>query len=162
MYYKLLPFIVLFFLASCTAGNTYERHFFIKNSTWQYKDVKQFKVTITDTSKAYDMLFLLQHGYEYKYSNIIIKIATTYPSGAKDTTNPLEIPLAPPDGRWLGTTAGKQVIHNINIGPNGAPLKFKEKGTYVFAVEQVMRDAALLNVNKIGLKLMGHHVVKMP
>jgi gliding motility-associated lipoprotein GldH len=163
MRYKIIYLItVIVSLQACMPSETYIKTYVISPKGWDYKDAKQFNFNIADTSKKYDLSFLIQHDYDYLYSNILIQLITQYPNGSKDSTQPLEIPLSPPNGQWLANTAANKATHEINIGPGGAPLQFKETGNYTITMIQMMRDSVLKSVNKVGLSLSVHHATKLP
>lgn len=163
MRYKILYlFIIIVTVHACMPSETYIKTYFISPKGWDYRDAKQFSFRIDDTSKKYNLSFLVQHDYNYLYSNILIQLITEYPNGGKDSTQPLEIPLSPPNGQWLANTAANKATHEINIGPSGAPLQFKEKGIYTITMLQMMRDTVLIGIDKVGLSLSVYHPAKLP
>jgi gliding motility-associated lipoprotein GldH len=156
MYYKklFLNLLLITLLAvACVPGGQYAKVYYFSKKTWEYKDVKEFKFTIKDTSKNYNLIFLMQHTYAFPHSNIWINLSTKYPSGHSDTSHHLEIPLALLNGTWLGRSAGNISTQEMNIGPDCRALHFAEKGEYTMTMQQDTRLNPLPEINYVGLKI---------
>jgi gliding motility-associated lipoprotein GldH len=132
--------------------NKYEKIVPLPAKYWVRGEVQNFTVTIKDTSAYYDWLFLCQHSYEYPYSNIILNINTTLPSG-KVISLQREVPLALIDGTWRGRSVGNITTQAIGLGPDEAALKFNELGQYNISISHCMRDSLLPHINYIGMAL---------
>ena len=94
-------------------------------------------------------LFNLRHTNNYAYANIFVLLHQHAPSGARDTT-PVEIELAAPDGRWLGSGSGAVFSHQHLVRGN---YTFPDTGRYVFLIEQNMRENPLPGVTDVGIRI---------
>jgi gliding motility-associated lipoprotein GldH len=139
-------------IASCMPSNQYHKKYFLPNHQWSYADCKTFDFEITDTTSLYNLQFLMQHAEAYAYSNVWIKMTTTYPNGKLDSQR-IEVALALPDGHWLGRGGNGLVEHTMNITPNATAMRFVEKGVYQIKIEQMMRINPLMNIEYIGLQV---------
>ncbi|MDB5012097.1 MAG: gldH [Daejeonella sp.] len=121
----------------------------IPERTWTYIDKIKVPVSIPDASKAYNVYLNLRHSGDYKYSNIFILVHEISPDH-KTITERKEIKLALPDGEWLGKGSGNLYSYQVLIKSN---YHFAKKGTYVFQLEQNMRDNPLREVTDAGLRV---------
>lgn len=151
VFYICMLCIVLIF-SSCDQTRVFEAARPIANRQWQYADTMQFQVPISDTTQRYNVDINLRHTNEYPYNNLYIWVYTTYPSG-KIFKNRVNLPLAEPDGKWYGSGLGDVLSVPINIQQNAV---FPEKGTYIFALEQDMRQNPLPEILDIGVRVEKH------
>jgi gliding motility-associated lipoprotein GldH len=148
----ILLFAVCSLCNSCLPTNQYHKRFYLTNQQWAYADTKDFTISVTDTSAKYNLSFLMQHSTLYSNSNIWMKLATKYPNGKIDTQK-IEVPLAMPDGKWLGRKANDLVEHTMAITPNAGTISFSEKGDYTFTLMQDMRMNPMQHIVYVGLQL---------
>jgi gliding motility-associated lipoprotein GldH len=151
MYSKYL--LLLLFIASCGLPYRYEKKFHFSDHQWDSKESIQFNFHIDDTTKIYKLFLDIHHGYDYLYSNIWVKMTTTYPDQKKEIGKPLEVLLALPDGHWMGSTAHEVAQEHIDITPDGGVMKFPQKGNYKIVLQHIMRDSLLKNIEGIGLQV---------
>jgi gliding motility-associated lipoprotein GldH len=138
--------------SSCLPSNEFYSVNYLSQNKWNYNQPQHFVFNIEDTSAKYAINFLMQHGEEYGFSNIWLKMITKYPSGTIDTL-PLEVKLAASTGQWFGTVAGGFVQHTSPITPNGGTISFSEKGKYDLQLVQNMRVNPLPEIQSVGLQL---------
>ncbi|HMR17753.1 MAG TPA: gliding motility lipoprotein GldH [Sphingobacterium sp.] len=137
------------FLASCTDSAYFEQNKAVKNRSWEYSEIPEFTVNITDNGAKYDIFINLRHAGGYDFSNLFVLLHQKGPQ-LLDTAYRKEIPLAELDGRWLGRSAGtlyevQYLAHNDFV--------FPDTGVYTFALEQNMRQNPLKDVADVGIKL---------
>ncbi|HEY0897296.1 MAG TPA: gliding motility lipoprotein GldH [Sphingobacteriaceae bacterium] len=141
----LVPLIV-----SCgNPGAVVDIHQEVKGHTWSYTGKVRVPVTIEDPAREYAVFINLRHTADYKYSNIFLKIHQVGPDG-KRVTERKEFKLAQPDGEWLGSGSGNLYSYRLPFKEN---YRFPVKGTYVFEIEQNMRDNPLKEVSDVGLRV---------
>lgn len=140
---------LLFMVSSCADTALVDQHIAIDDHAWRYEDKPQIAVQITDTNKRYNAYLNLRHTPDYKYSNIFILLHQRHPNG-QDTTERIELPLAEPDGRWLGRSAGSLYTHQDLIKES---VRFPDTGTYVFIFEQNMRENPLREITDVGIRI---------
>lgn len=121
----------------------------IADKAWHYHDKPRLMAHITDTGPPYNVYLNLRHTAEYRYSNIFLLVHRSGP-GMPDTTERVELPLAEPDGRWLGRSTGSLYAHKYLFKEN---MHFADTGQYLFTIEQNMRENPLPGVADVGIRL---------
>jgi gliding motility-associated lipoprotein GldH len=145
-------FIILFALAlfSCRDAITVvDTNIELKNRNWSYAEKIKIPVKIESTEEAYNLYINLRHTDQYKYSNIFILIHSIDPSGKK-TTERKEFTLALADGEWLGSGSGNKLFYQFKFK---SKYKFPKSGTYIFELEQNMRDNPLNHISDAGIRV---------
>ena len=127
----------------------YEQNTIYPNHSWASKQVNEYSFTITDTSAAYNVFFVIRHHNAYHYKNIFIQLNTTSPDNtiAKQSA---DLNLADDAKGWLGV--GMDDIYDQRIPVNTTPVRFK-KGLYKFALSHTMREDPLENVLSTGIRV---------
>lgn len=142
--------LVTFLFVSCqnevTLVDTNQKTNHLK---WGYADKVRIPVKVGDTKRAYTFYLNLRHTGDYKYSNIFILIHQIGPDGKK-TSERKEFTLALPDGEWLGTGSGSLYSHQMVFRKD---YHFPQKGTYIFEIEQNMRENPLHELSDIGIRI---------
>ena len=135
-------------LISCDPDMIYDQYVPIDNGEWKWVDAREFKVDISDTTSLYNIYLQIRHSVEYPLSNLYMFVHVKGPTGQhlKDTVNMI---LAAPDGQWNGSGTGKlrelQLLYRSRT-------QFGNSGTYVFTIEQGMRNPEL-PVTDLGLRI---------
>jgi len=139
----------LFSLSACDSAKVFERNINIHNNQWHQLEIVEFEVAISDTSHFYNFFINVRNNVDYAYSNLYVFMNTILPSSTlvRDT---IEIMLAEPGGKWLGSGWGN---HREIYMPIGIGMKFPEAGTYKFELEQGMRQEILENITHIGIRI---------
>ena len=120
-----------------------------ENRNWSYSEKIRIPVKIEATDISYNLYLNLRHSAGYKYSNIFIIIHIIDPDGKKFSER-REFKLALADGEWLGSGSGNMYSYQIKFKEN---YKFPAKGTYIFELEQNMRDNPLDHVSDAGIRV---------
>jgi gliding motility-associated lipoprotein GldH len=158
MFYKMLGnkyltsiFIVFVFacIAACQTKQLYEQNTIYPNHNWAEKQVNNYAFSITDTSAAYNVFFVIRHHNAYHYKNIFIQLNTTAPDNTT-TQQLVDLNLADESKGWLGIGMGD--IYDQRIPVNASPLRFK-KGLYKFALSHTMREDPLENILSTGIRV---------
>lgn len=145
----ILCFFLLVFLSACTDTALTDTNVSLPNRNWSYENKVRIPVTVSDPSKRYAIYLNLRQTADYPYSNIFIRLHCSGP-GMKRLTERLEFPLAQPDGQWLGSGSGSLISNQI---PVKTGFRFPAKGSFVFEIEQNMRDNPLREVSDVGLRV---------
>ena len=151
---KLLIAILTFVLLNgCLQSNIFEKNIAIPSHKWKasFKPIYEFE--INDTVSSYTMYLTMRHTDAYPYSNIWLNVKTTNPSESEYQSVKIEIPLAQPDGKWLGRGMNEIWEHRMPMSRDGKPMHFSKKGVYKIQLEQIMRADPLLEVMSIGIRL---------
>src|SRR6187399_2383935 len=144
-------FIVLlasFVFVSCTTVDLYEKTVFLPDHEWKGDYKPEFNFTITDTTTAYQVFFVIRHTEKYNYNNIWINLYSQPPG---DTLHkaPYELQLATNEKGWLGT--GMDDIYEQRRELTGKiPLK---AGQYKLMLENIMREDPLKEVLNVGIRI---------
>ena len=121
----------------------------IESTNWTYDKPIRIKVNIDDNRIPYSIFVNLRHTADYKYSNIFFRIHQINPD-KKSISFRKEYRLSNPDGEWLGRGSGNLYSY---ILPLFAHYRFPAKGTYIFVIEQNMRDNPLREISDVGLRI---------
>lgn len=136
-------------IVSCNPEKLYDSYQPIPNAKWDYNNVLQFEVAVTDTLQAYDIYLNMRHLSNYPLSNLYLFVTTKAPSG-ESVRDTVEFILANDKGKWLGNGLGDildyQRIYKRNV-------RFGQKGMYTFMLQQAMRYDELPNVTDAGLRI---------
>lgn len=144
--FYLLSFIV--FIASCTPVNIYEKAVTIPGHAWKSSYRPSFDFNITDSNSLYNIFLVLRHTEKYNFNNLYVNLYIKAPGIDSATIIRRDLPLATNEG-WLGTGMDDIYEYRIPLAER-QPLK---AGSYMFIVEQIMREDPLENVLNVGLRL---------
>lgn len=139
--------------SACLNSNVYEHNVALPQQAWKasYKPVYRFD--ISDTASSYLLSFTMRHTEAYAFSNIWLNVSTKMPGSDKPESMRIEVPLAQPDGKWMGRGMNEIWQHQMPLTRNGAPMKFSRTGTYTIELEQLMRVDPLREVLSAGIRL---------
>lgn len=136
-------------LTSCDQNRYFEQNSEIDKETWTYQDIKKFQVDIKDTNSLFNFYLNVRNTTDYPFANLYVFVETTFPDSlmARDT---IELQLANRRGDWLGSGYGK-FKYNQFILRKG--MRFVQKGSYSFSIEQGMRTEVLEGISDVGIRL---------
>lgn len=104
----------------------------------------------------YQLHVNLRHTPSYRYSNLFVRVQVRPVlenglfDGPGEEPQRYELPLAEPDGRWLGTQSGGLYSYRVLVSDD---FHFPDTGIYKIYLEQNMRDNPLEAVESAGLKI---------
>jgi gliding motility-associated lipoprotein GldH len=148
-FFLLMSFLMLGLISCQDSVTIVDKNVELSKSNWSYSEKIRIPVEIASTDIPYNLYLNLRHTADYKYSNIFLRIHITRPDGRKSTDR-REFKLALPDGEWLGSGSGNRYSYQIIFKEN---YKFPVKGTYIFELEQNMRDNPLDYVTDAGIRV---------
>jgi len=143
---KILP-VLLTLTFSCDRNVVYNEYI-RTGGEWSWRDAREFMVEMDDTLSMYNIYVQVRHTTEYPMSNLYMFVHVKGPSGQyrKDTVNMI---LARPSGEWTGRGTGHlrelQLLFRKQV-------QFRIPGTYVFTLEQAMRNPEL-PVTDLGIRI---------
>lgn len=137
------------FLNGCGPKALFDHTKSIPDGVWFSDQHLQFEVPVTDTLNLHMFYLNVRHTTDYRYANLFLFISTTFPDGetARDT---VECILADKTGQWLGKGISNIRDNQILLRRG---LRFPQKGTYVFELEQAMREPALDGIMDVGFRI---------
>jgi gliding motility-associated lipoprotein GldH len=145
----LLILLITGMMISCDSKRIYEENLVVEKGIWNVNNKVKFEVAVTDIVLRYNIYLNVRNAPEYPYCNLYLFLNTRFPDGriARDT---LELTLADYDGRWLGSGMGSVKFSRFLLQKG---VQFKQKGTYLFELEQAMRVHELKGIRDIGLRI---------
>lgn len=149
----------LFFIASILVGTLvfqscndqaiYDESYNFSQSTWTKKDTVSFKLEINDTITEYESVITLRTKKDYLYSNLWCYILVTSPDGSTSKVAQ-KIPIANPNGAWIGRVSGTLVESKLRFDAKPFPLK----GTYLFQLVNATQEEEIPYVEDISLRIL--------
>lgn len=148
-YTNILPVLVfLLYCQSCDSDMVYDQYEPSEGGMWSWNDAMEFKADISDTISMHNIYLQLRHSVEYPLSNLYMFVHVKAPSG-QHRTDTVNMILAAPDGKWTGKGNGN--IRELMLLYR-KQTKFRIPGTYVFTIEQAMRQEKL-PVTDLGIRI---------
>ena len=144
----ILSMLLLLFLGvSCDRAVVYDEYV-RTDGGWKWQDAREFKVDISDTLSLHNIYVQVRHTVEYPMSNLYMFVHLKGPTGQhrKDTVNLI---LAEHSGEWTGRGTGNLRELQLLFRKQ---TRFSNPGTYVFTLEQAMRNP-LLPVTDLGIRI---------
>ena len=138
--------LVILAISSCGSDALFNQSIDIPNRTWKEKDVKTFKVDISDAAKVYDFVLTIRTTTDYQFANLWLYLTIDGPMG-KSKRFPIEIITADPTGRWTGDKSGSLVSFSKLFMHD----RFTKKGKYSLHFEQATTQKTLSEVVDITL-----------
>jgi gliding motility-associated lipoprotein GldH len=148
MRFYFLP-AMLFFITACGSNVLFDNNKSINENVWKSDQIIRFDVELEDTVSICKFYLNVRHSTGYRYANLFLFINTTFPDGreARDT---VECILADPSGKWLGKGISN-IRDNQVLLRRG--IRFPQQGTYIFELEQAMRETELEGIMDVGLRI---------
>ncbi len=106
------------------------------SGVWDKAEVVEFTIPTMDSLQQYNMFLHIRNTNDYKYSNLFIIAAITFPHG-KTVTDTLEYRMANPDGSWIGEGIGNVKENKLWYKEN---IRFFEEGNYTLSLMQAVRN----------------------
>lgn len=146
---KTNPFLffiaILIVVSSCSTYSEYDESSF-PTRVWQSEQTIEFKPTIEDNSKSYQLGLGIRHMYGIKNSKINITVQSISPSGTTEVKN-YDLLIKDEDGDYISSCAGD--LCDLETFVN-SDFSFKETGEYTFILSHNER-AKIPGVMAIGL-----------
>jgi len=136
-------------ISGCDPDRIFEENVQITDNSWSSGNVIVLRPDIPDTVSGYDVYINLRNASHYPFSNIFLFLNTVFPDGKIDRDT-LEIMLAGPDGKWLGSGLGDIWDNRILFKKN---VSFPQKGEYRFELVHAMRLDPLPGIMDAGMRI---------
>jgi len=146
---RLLYILIPLLLTSCNGGNIYTSSEAVDEDGWNMDSVYSFSFDIKDTTKAYQVSFLVRNTPAYRYQNLWLFIKKVEPdfTSKSDTA---QLFLADDFGNWIGSGIGSiysaEYIYQDSV-------HFNQPGTYQYLIRHGMRTDSLEGIHDIGLSV---------
>lgn len=150
------PILILLCLSpiffSCSNETVYQENIDFKTGKWPSAYAAQFPFIIQDTSKTYDLVYMLRNNLDYPYYNLYLKYSIKDTLGNKLDENLQELILSnKKTGKPFGSGFGSTYDHQFYSVKN---FSFPYNGTYYFHIIHYMRKDSLDGIQSIGLKIL--------
>lgn len=147
--------LLLFCMSGCNKRVAFEAYHSLKNAEWNQDTTLVFEMNIQDPKKLYDLSFTVRNEGNYSFSNLWLFVTITPPSG-KDLKDTVELTLAEPSGKWLGSGLGDLYDRKY---PYKMSIFFPEIGKYTLEVRHGMRTKSgiLDGIHDFGVMLDKSH-----
>ncbi|RYM35802.1 hypothetical protein ERX46_02060 [Brumimicrobium glaciale] len=149
---KTLSFITVLglftFLQSCGEQPYFDQVHNFDDKSWDKKDTAIFIVDVQDSLTNHDFIISLRTTTDYMYSNLWIYVWVTAPDGSTSKVAQ-KIPMARPDGSWVGRVSGSLVESRLRFDSKPFPIK----GEYVFKMVNATQEKSITDVMDIGLRI---------
>lgn len=148
IYIVLLVSILLALSTSCGKQAYYDNVYSFDGQRWEKSDTATFAIAVDDTTNRFKFSLSLRTTTSYPYSNMWVYILSTAPDGSTSKVAQ-KLPLARPDGSWIGTVSGTVVQTEVKFASKHFPLK----GDYVFELVNAIQQGDLNEVLDVGLRI---------
>ncbi len=141
--------LILGFLSACQSKFHFEEKKDIPQGQWTYQDTLDFRFSITDTAKTYNLY--LDFGYvdTFPTQNLYLKLHTRFPN-AKRLSKQISFNLFDAQGAPYGECSRHKCRYLAMLQENAF---FNQPGEYVITVEQYTRRDSLPGILSVGLAI---------
>jgi gliding motility-associated lipoprotein GldH len=146
-----LLFAGMILLSSCRNKIVFSDYHALKGSKWHQDSILRYDMTVPDSTKIYNLFLNVRNEGRYPYSNLWLFVKIIPPKG-KALNDTIELALADPEGKWLGSGLGD--LYDLKY-PYKQTTFFPLEGYYRIEVRQGMRseDGVLKGIHDFGVTL---------
>ena len=142
-----MAILVSLVVVSCGKSPMYSKTHEFQNGVWSSGAMPAFEFDAKDSTKAYDLSFLLRINNEYDFQNIWILMHTDKPDGSF-STDTVNLMLSDERGKWLGKKSGAVYSYQAMFGREHF---FKPSGKYKIRMEHAVMETNLRGVLDLSL-----------
>jgi len=138
-------------LSACETSSTFKAHQEIKDGLWYVKNEPSFTFEISDTTKTYNVFYLVRNSIGYPYYNLYVKqfLINDKKKIVNEALNEL-ILMDEKTGKPLGDGLGDLFDHKIVALKN---YRFSRTGKYTIKMRQYMRQNPLPEILSMGISV---------
>ena len=136
-------------LQACNSIDVYEKTVPFNKHEWAGSNKPLFQFSITDTTSLYNIYTVVRHDDAYHFNNLWLNVTIAAP-GDTAKTQQVQLLLGDNTKGWLGSAMDDIIEHRILLTRN--PIRLK-KGTYIFTLQQTMREDPLQYVLNAGIRV---------
>lgn len=144
-----VPALIFFslLLSACQSKYYFEDKKDIPQGQWAYSDTLDFRFSIADTSKTYNLYLDFAFADTFPTQNIYLKLHTRFPDG-KRLSKQISFDLFDAQGVPNGECSGRKCRYMAVLQENAY---FNQAGEYVVTAEQYTRQDVLPGMVSLGL-----------
>lgn len=128
-------FWLILILYSCDSSQVFHEYKSIPKGEWEVNNPIHFTIENQDTISKNNIYIHLRNDNNYPFSSVFLISKMVFPDGNK-IVDTLQYEMANEKGEWLGT--GFSSVKESKLFYK-EKVRFPQKGTYKFSVEQVTR-----------------------
>ncbi len=155
--YKISYLLIgILLIQSCQSDVVYDRYISLENSHWKSDQVLKFEIPMQDSIAPYNLFINLRNTKDYPYSNLFLITQMDFPDHTK-VIDTLEYEMTNSQGEFLGSGFSDIKENKLFYKEN---VRFKTPGTYLFSIQQAMRERNKINpidplpgVSDVGISL---------
>ncbi len=143
--------LMVVLLTGCLEPVVFEKSVDIINAQWNVTQTPSFEFEISDTSKSYDVYYLVRSTMAYPYHNLYVKFYLEDTLGHPIASDLHNMNLFDPKtGEPLGSGLGDIKSQEILALPQ---YRFSKAGIYRLKIEQYMRVDPLPSIISFGISV---------
>lgn len=146
--YLSLVLVSMLALTSCGDQAYFDEAYSFENNSWSETDTAHFEIEVDDTIQPFNFIMTLRTSTQYQFSNIWVYVISEAPDGTKSKVAQ-RIPLARPDGSWIGRVSGTIVESKLKFDSKPFPMK----GKYTFDIVNATQQENIEEVLDISLRV---------
>jgi gliding motility-associated lipoprotein GldH len=135
-------------LTSCGEQAYFDEAYSFEDNSWSETDTAHFEIDVNDTIQPFNFIITLRTSTQYQFSNIWVYVIAEAPDSTKSKVAQ-RIPLARPDGSWIGRVSGTIVESRLKFDSKPFPIK----GEYSFDIVNATQQERLDEVLDISLRV---------
>jgi gliding motility-associated lipoprotein GldH len=143
-----LVLVSIVLLTSCGKQPYFDEAYSFEKNIWSETDTAHFEINVDDTIQHFNFVMTLRTSTDYQYSNIWVYVIAQAPDGTKSKVAQ-RIPLAHPDGSWIGRVSGTIVESKLRFDSKPFPMK----GDYLFKIANATQNEKIEDVLDISLRV---------
>ncbi|PHR49075.1 MAG: hypothetical protein COA32_03235 [Fluviicola sp.] len=143
-----LVLVSMLALTSCGDQAYFDEAYSFENNSWSETDTAHFEIEVDDTIQPFNFIMTLRTSTQYQFSNIWVYVISEAPDGTKSKVAQ-RIPLARPDGSWIGRVSGTIVESRLKFDSKPFPMK----GKYTFDIVNATQQENIEEVLDISLRV---------
>lgn len=136
-------------LGACDGSRVFEENLEISKEGWNRSQKAKFEFRIEDINQKYNLYINLRNTTDYPYNNIWL-FTNLKTEGGKYSKDTVQVLLSDNIGRWLGSGFGKVITNKVLYK---RAIQFPQTGTYIFDIEQAMREEDLSGIIDVGFRV---------
>jgi gliding motility-associated lipoprotein GldH len=146
--YLSLALVLLPIVTSCGKQSYYDEAYSFEDNSWSETDTAHFEIDVDDTIQPFNFIMTLRTSTQYQFSNIWVYVVSEAPDSTKSKVAQ-RIPLARPDGSWIGRVSGTIVESKLRFDSKIFPMK----GKYTFDIVNATQQENIEEVLDISLRV---------
>lgn len=141
--------VLLITLVSCQPeGRIYSEHKELSpDLEWKKEDQREFKVSIPDTSKNYNLSIAFRYASGFQYDKAKVRVTEINPEGVASVYQ-YDLKVRDKNGDYIGEP-GLDIWDSEHLVEEGR--SYDQKGNYTYIIEHVMPQDPLHFAMEIGL-----------